>query len=320
LPGIQAQTLTDVSQLAAATAWRSRRIDPTGFYYLGARYYEPTSGRFLSADPMGHASSPSLYDYAGGDPVNRFDRDGRDPAFTPDMPNIFSGLTPTQEIEASRKAEKTAPIVIAGAVIIFAAPEVGALATTAAGLKLLGIAAGAGVGAAIVGTAGADAWNGKLSSWQTYTSNAFGGGAGGVVTVATGSPLLGGAFSGDVSTLLDDLTNGRGYNPDRATFNTGLGGLAGKATDWFAPYTLDGINSGSNSLESISHQIATKTLNGTIEDFSYATATKIGIYETIINLPKASAAGGLQGYLDSQLFKENTYVQQDPTGKHTKLR
>jgi len=77
LPGIQAQTLTDVTQVAAATAWRSRRIDPTGFYWLGARYYEPTSGRFLSVDPLGHAASPSLYDFAGGDPVNSFDPDGR---------------------------------------------------------------------------------------------------------------------------------------------------------------------------------------------------------------------------------------------------
>jgi RHS repeat-associated protein len=77
LAGVQAQTLTDVSQVAAATAWRSHRIDPTGFYWLGARYYEPTSGRFLSADPAGHAASPSLYDYAGGDPVNQMDSDGR---------------------------------------------------------------------------------------------------------------------------------------------------------------------------------------------------------------------------------------------------
>ncbi len=77
LPGIQAQTLTDVTQVAASTAWRSRRIDPTGFYWLGARYYEPTSGRFLSADPMGQSASPSLYDFAGGDPVNSFDPDGR---------------------------------------------------------------------------------------------------------------------------------------------------------------------------------------------------------------------------------------------------
>ena len=77
LPGTLAATLTDITQLAAATAWRGRRIDPTGFYDLGARYYEPTSGRFLSADPMGQAASPSLYDFANGDPVNFFDPDGR---------------------------------------------------------------------------------------------------------------------------------------------------------------------------------------------------------------------------------------------------
>jgi len=79
LPGTQAATLTDITQLAASTAWRGRRIDPTGFYDLGARYYEPTSGRFLSADPFGQAASPSLYDFAGGDPVNSFDPTGRCP-------------------------------------------------------------------------------------------------------------------------------------------------------------------------------------------------------------------------------------------------
>jgi RHS repeat-associated protein len=72
-----AQPLTDITQVAEATVWRSRRIDPTGFYYLGARYYEPTSGRFLSVDPLGHAASRSLYDFCNGDPVNFFDPDGR---------------------------------------------------------------------------------------------------------------------------------------------------------------------------------------------------------------------------------------------------
>lgn len=44
---------------------------------LDARYYEPTSGRFLSADPIGQASSVSLYDFAKGDPINFFDPTGR---------------------------------------------------------------------------------------------------------------------------------------------------------------------------------------------------------------------------------------------------
>lgn len=77
LPSSQAEVLTDITRVAEATAWRSRRMDATGFYYLGARYYDSTSGRFLSADPRGHGASMSLYDFANGDPVNYFDADGR---------------------------------------------------------------------------------------------------------------------------------------------------------------------------------------------------------------------------------------------------
>ncbi len=57
--------------------WRGKYIDPTGFYYMGARYYEPNSGRFLSADPLGQAGSLDLYSYCNGDPVNGLDPDGR---------------------------------------------------------------------------------------------------------------------------------------------------------------------------------------------------------------------------------------------------
>ncbi len=57
--------------------WRDHYLDWTGFYYMGARYYEPKSGRFLSPDPLGHDASISLYDYCDGDPVNGLDPDGR---------------------------------------------------------------------------------------------------------------------------------------------------------------------------------------------------------------------------------------------------
>jgi RHS repeat-associated protein len=77
LPGSAAQPLSATVGIDQATAWRGKRVDETGFYYLGARYYEPQSGRFLSADPLGHASSLSLYDYAAGDPINSCDPDGR---------------------------------------------------------------------------------------------------------------------------------------------------------------------------------------------------------------------------------------------------
>jgi RHS repeat-associated protein len=70
-------TLSEGASLEQATAWRGRRQDITGFYWMGARYYESSSGRFLSPDPYGHAASLSLYDYAGGDPVNFVDPTGR---------------------------------------------------------------------------------------------------------------------------------------------------------------------------------------------------------------------------------------------------
>jgi RHS repeat-associated protein len=62
---------------AEAAGWRGRRADVTGLYWLGARYYDAAAGRFVSPDPLGHAASLSLYDYAGNDPVNGMDPDGR---------------------------------------------------------------------------------------------------------------------------------------------------------------------------------------------------------------------------------------------------
>ena len=52
-------------------------MDPSGLYCLGARYYDPVAGHFLSADPLGQAGSLDLHGFCLGDPVNRFDPTGR---------------------------------------------------------------------------------------------------------------------------------------------------------------------------------------------------------------------------------------------------
>jgi RHS repeat-associated protein len=46
----------------------------TGLIYARARWYDPSTGSFLSPDPLGYQDSSNLYAFAGGDPVN-----GRDP-------------------------------------------------------------------------------------------------------------------------------------------------------------------------------------------------------------------------------------------------
>jgi uncharacterized protein RhaS with RHS repeats len=48
-----------------------------GLINMGARYYDPTVGRFISADPYGHGGSMDLYSYANGNPVFYCDPDGR---------------------------------------------------------------------------------------------------------------------------------------------------------------------------------------------------------------------------------------------------
>jgi RHS repeat-associated protein len=63
--------------------YRGEQYDPDlGLYYLRARYYNPTTGRFMSRDPYdGNQADPrSLhkYLYAGGDPVNFVDPLGRE--------------------------------------------------------------------------------------------------------------------------------------------------------------------------------------------------------------------------------------------------
>lgn len=49
---------------------------PTGTVLMGARLYNPATGRFLSLDPV-YGGSSNAYEYCAGDPVNCTDLDGR---------------------------------------------------------------------------------------------------------------------------------------------------------------------------------------------------------------------------------------------------
>jgi RHS repeat-associated protein len=61
----------------------SRRQDSTGLVYMGARYYDPVTGRFVSTDPKGFdegsVHSFNRYAYANNNPFRFTDRDGRAP-------------------------------------------------------------------------------------------------------------------------------------------------------------------------------------------------------------------------------------------------
>jgi hypothetical protein len=47
----------------------------------GARYYDPTTGHWLSRDPIGYAGGQNLYTFCDGNPVNEADPSGTDALF-----------------------------------------------------------------------------------------------------------------------------------------------------------------------------------------------------------------------------------------------
>ena len=51
-------------------------LPEAGVYHFKARAYSPKLGRFLQPDPSADPDSPSLYAYAGNDPVNATDPSG----------------------------------------------------------------------------------------------------------------------------------------------------------------------------------------------------------------------------------------------------
>ena len=61
--------------------------------HMGARFYLPTLGRFLTQDPIGHAGGLNLYAYCDNGPLTRVDPDGKDWLLSPlkMFPNLMTG-------------------------------------------------------------------------------------------------------------------------------------------------------------------------------------------------------------------------------------
>jgi RHS repeat-associated protein len=68
---------SDLVSYAQSLNWHSKAQDPTGLIWMGARYYDARSGRFLSPDPVSYPLCLDPYAYANGDPINYIDPDGR---------------------------------------------------------------------------------------------------------------------------------------------------------------------------------------------------------------------------------------------------
>ncbi|MFF7197405.1 RHS repeat-associated core domain-containing protein [Streptomyces sp. NPDC008079] len=65
---------TPVEAVPQPYRFQGTYLDPTGPYKMGARYYDPTLGRFTQTDPSGQETNP--YTAFGNDPTNHTDPNG----------------------------------------------------------------------------------------------------------------------------------------------------------------------------------------------------------------------------------------------------
>ncbi len=75
--------------------FNSKELDTeTGFYYYGARYYDPSLSVWLSVDPLAEQfPNFSPYNYTLNNPINLVDPDGRAPDVVDDI--IVHGINGT---------------------------------------------------------------------------------------------------------------------------------------------------------------------------------------------------------------------------------
>jgi RHS repeat-associated protein len=77
VPGYRPVALANSANVPQASAWRGHWPDITGYYHIGLRDLYPVSGGWLSSDSIWNERDPNWYTFAGGDPVNHGDWDGR---------------------------------------------------------------------------------------------------------------------------------------------------------------------------------------------------------------------------------------------------
>jgi RHS repeat-associated protein len=92
------KTVASASPTTNSIRYAARELDPeTGIYNDRDRYYDPSSGRFISEDPVGFkAGETNFYRYAANDPNDYIDPTGNVIVFSPggsgNIPNYSAAL------------------------------------------------------------------------------------------------------------------------------------------------------------------------------------------------------------------------------------
>jgi RHS repeat-associated protein len=73
---ISTTAVDEANRYGYAGAWGYQAHSEFPFLHVGARYYDPATGRFLQRDPIGIRGGLNVYNYVRGAPASRIDPDG----------------------------------------------------------------------------------------------------------------------------------------------------------------------------------------------------------------------------------------------------
>lgn len=155
------------------------RDSETGNYYLRARYYDPTSGQFLTRDPL-EAETRAPYSYAGSDPLDNSDSSGMDWC----VGDVCLGFHPRDAINPIVNFGRGASFGYSDKIANWISPGASCTVDQSAGYQALGAAA------TVVATLGAAGAAGDAAGEaRTYIDLTRGGSIRNVGTDATHSEL-----------------------------------------------------------------------------------------------------------------------------------
>jgi RHS repeat-associated protein len=209
----------------------------TGLYYYGARWYDPSTGRFISQDPIkGKLSNPQTlnpYVYVVDcptvltDPTGQWDWNPIDA-----VSNWWNGLSSSQQalvvtigVDAAAAGAIALTVATCGATAPLAAIAIGAAAGAASSSTIYTVSQGdkATVGGVLL-SAGTGAVTGAIGGAGGAVATSLGGGS--IIAGLLGSGV-GQAVGQQVGTALGDFATGKSYefDPGQALIDFGIGAV-----------------------------------------------------------------------------------------------
>ena len=166
----------------------------TGLYYLGSRYYNPETGRFINADNSISNSFESvhgynLFAYCFNNPVNMNDSSGSWPKW----------------LEKVAKVVAVAAVVVTAAIVV----AVATAGTGGLGLAAAGVAFGTACGGLVGGVANERKGKSFINGWAGGAVNGFTQSLG-TVTLGPAGTIIGGSVGSGAGTFITESLNNTG--------------------------------------------------------------------------------------------------------------